>query len=238
MSIGREGMPQMRDSVSIWSIYVPYGVDRQVYIDNCYKTGTVTLINENSEVINRVKIGKLLLQLVEFPDDTDSLGSEVICLTIPYSGEIRVVDVYYTDKQYNFQKENEYRFVKQHNTGIASITVDGRGRTIISVDGGEDVGEIILNVTDNNKTGKLSIQVNGSVNLVSSQSVLIDSPQIFLNQSEEPIPLGNKLAQLLDDILSQLAKESAGPYPLLGRSIYEQLKESIEAIKSTMSFVK
>lgn len=238
MSIGREGMPQMRDSVSIWSIYVPYGVDRQVYIDNCYKTGTVTLINENSEVINRVKIGKLLLQLVEFPDDTDSLGSEVICLTIPYSGEIRVVDVYYTDKQYNFQRENEYRFVKQHNTGIASITVDGRGRTIISVDGGEDIGEIILNVTDNNKTGKLSIQVNGSVNLVSSQSVLIDSPQIFLNQSEEPIPLGNKLAQLLDDILSQLAKESAGPYPLLGRGVYEQLKESIEAIKSTMSFVK
>jgi len=38
------GINQDRDSGSIWSVIIPIGIDRQVYIDQCYLTDTVSII--------------------------------------------------------------------------------------------------------------------------------------------------------------------------------------------------
>jgi hypothetical protein len=244
--IGKSGLPDLRYSHSIWNVYLPYDIDRAEYVENCFKTGTVTLINDNSETKNRVKIGKLALQMVDFPLDESKLGSEVLCATIPYSGEIRVVDVYSTKNQYVSQKENQYVFQKTNGVGTAGIIIDGNGNIILSVDGSATSGILTLNVTNSDRKGRLNVNVNGDVNLIndgnitvkSSTKILLESDKILLNDSEEPILLGEKTVSLLKDILDQLSQESAGPYILRGQAKYKALIEKLEDLKSKLSFVK
>lgn len=242
--IGKIGMNQNRDTVSLWRIYMPSDVDREVYIKTCFLTGTVTLINENGEIVHRVKIGKLAIQTIKFPLDLKSFGSEVICLTAPYSGKLYVTDVYTSSTEFGDQGEDQYRLYKSTDDGFAEVRIDGKGNIFLSVDG-EGESNITISVANKDRTGKLNVNVNGDIlvqndgttTLKSTNQVLIDSPKIYLNDSEEPILLGKKTVQLLSDLLDQLNIESAGPYPLLGNSKYAEIKQGLEDLKSTKSFV-
>ncbi len=149
--IGKIGMSQDRDSVSVWRVCIPFDVDREVYIKNCFLTGTVCLTNENAEVQADVKIGKFALQLIDFPEDSTSQGSEVACATAPYSGQLYVIDVFYTASQYGAQKENQFHLYKTNGLGNAGILIDGNGNIILTVDGDEDNGVVTLNVTNQNR---------------------------------------------------------------------------------------
>jgi hypothetical protein len=42
----------------------------------------------------------------------------------------------------------------------------------------------------------------------------------------------------MKEILDQLAKETAGPYSLIGQPIYAEIAKKLEDLKSTISFVK
>lgn len=243
--IGKTGMNQNRDAISLWRVYLPVDVDRAEYIKTCYLTGTVTLTNENGEIIHKVKVGRLALQLITFPANEKLVGSEVSCLSLPYSGELRVIDVYATSSEFYDQEESQFRFTQSIDNGFAEMRIDGKGRILLSVDGEGDT-EVVLSVTNKNRTGKLTIIANGDISiqndgntvLKTTKQVLIDSPKILLNQSDEPILLGKKTVQLLSDILDNLSKESAGPYTLRGAANYTALKQNLEALKSTISFVK
>ncbi len=81
-------------------------------------------------------------------------------------------------------------------------------------------------------------QITLKANEDSGNAIFMTKDKIQLNESTEPMLLGQKTVQLISDLLDQLAKESAGPYPLLGNSVYTQIKSNIEALKSTLSFVK
>lgn len=245
-SIGISGLDNGRDSVSLWRVALPPDIDRESYIQSCYLSGTITVANDNGELIHNVRIGKVLIQLVDFPETLEDTGSDVLCMTAPYTGQLFIVEVYSTGKQSAYQKENQFRFLKNDGIGTAGVLIDGRGNIILSVDGEEEDGTILITVSNKERKGKLTINVNGEINVIndgttnikSTEQVFIDSPKILLNDSEEPVILGKKLVDLLSEWLDQLGKESAGPYPLLGNQFYIQLKEKLEALKSTLSFVK
>jgi stress response protein YsnF len=269
MGVGKTGMNQYRDSISVWKVYLPIEYDREKYIRHCFLTGTVTLINENAESVHNVKVGKMTMKLIDFPADEKSFGSEVVCVTLPYSGEIRVVDVYVGKTEFDQQGEHQIKLSKSVDGEHAQVLIDGkRGRVAISVDSDDDQGEVNISVTNSNRTGKLSVNVNGEIMVVndgkttvqSSQEiqleqyddeadertsvnikkdqVLVTSKKILLNDSDEPVLLGNKTVSLMKEILDQLGKESAGPYPLVGRPIYTQIAGKLEELKSQLSFVK
>lgn len=228
--IGISGLPVQRDPISIWRVYLPVDVDRDQYVKTCFLTGTVSLINSNAEVQHKVKVGRLVLQMLTFPIDNKSFGSEVLCVSLPYSGSLYIVDVYTSSSEFYDQKENQYRLIQATSNGFAEVRIDGNeGKIFLTVDGEQDT-EILINVVNKDKTGKVTVNANGQIKII--------APKIYLNESEEPMLLGNKTVQMISDILTQLGQESAGPYPLLGQSTYQQLKESLEQLKSTISFVK
>lgn len=245
MSIGREGIQDERSSISVWRVYLPFDVDRDQYVKTCFLTGSITVINDNGEIVNNVKIGRIAVQLVSFPLDRKSFGSKVLCVTEPYSGNLYVVDVFASSNEFHDQKENQYRLYKKTDTGFAELRIDGSGKLILTVDSEGD-SEIVISATNKNRNSKLIVNVNGDIlvqndgntTFKSSKQVLIDSPKILLNESEEPILLGTKTTDLIKELLDQLAKESAGPYPLLGRAVYGQIKKKVDALKSKLSFVK
>lgn len=270
MGVGKTGMNQYRDPISVWKVYLPFEYDRAKYIKNCFRTGTVTLINDNAEIKHGVRIGRMALQFVEFPADINSFGSEVICATLPYSGDIRVVDVYSSKLEFFEQGEDQIKLSKGKSGEYAEVFIDGQnGRVNISVDSDDNKGELSISVTNVNRSAKMSVLVNGELMVVndgkttvqSSQEiqleqydgneeeektfvnikkdeVRIESKKILLNESDEPVVLGNKLKDLLTKLLDQLGKESAGPYPLLGNSFYTNLKQELDKFLSELSFVK
>lgn len=230
--VSKFGIEQSREAFSVWRVIIPQGIDREVYIDRCYKTNTISGTNSNGEIYDQIKCGRLSMQLIDFPLDTDNnaLGSEVLCATLPYSGEVRVIDVYATERQYIGQKENQFYFQKRNNDGSAGVLIDGAGNIILTVFGGNNQGTVLINVGDNNKTGNAEINCNGNV--------LFRASRIDLNPEGEPMLLGQTTVTLLSNLLDQLSQESAGPYPLLHQSNYADLKNNIDAIKSKISFVK
>lgn len=243
--IGKIGMSDGRQSISEWKVCIPFNVDRVKYIKNCFLTGTVSVTNSNGEYVDNVKVGKLAIQEIDFPVNEDFFGSDVICARLPYSGRLCVIEVMYDYKQFQQQKENQYAFVKKSEDGSVAMLLDGNGNVIVSVNGNKDNGVFTLNVTNAKRNGVLKINVNGAIEIdndgeatIKSNQVKIISDKILLNESKEPVLLGNKTVQLISDLLDQLGKESAGPYPLLGNSVYLQLKEDIEDLKSKISFVK
>lgn len=236
--VGKTGMNDDRDPISIWRVYLPLEIGRDVYIRNCYLSGTITLINENGEIISNVKVGKLALQQIDFPIDEKEQGSEVACVKSPYSSQLYVIEVYHTNSQYSSQDENQYRFYKTNGIGTAGILIDGNGNIILTVDGDTGQGNITIAVTNKDRAGNLNLIVNGNVLLENDGDTTIKSKKIQLNESTEPILLGTKTVQLISDLLDILGSESAGPYPLLHQTDYLNLKNNLEALKSTLSFVK
>ncbi len=244
--VGKYGMPIAREPFTVWYVCIPVYQDRAEYVKNVYITGVVSIVNDNGE-FTTAKVGRLSLQLLEFPEDDKSYGSEVACLCNSYNGQLYIVDVFNKSGTYLFQDENQYRLIKQNGDGVASITIDGNGNITLDVDGSDENGKITINCSTEGRKGKLNVIVNGDIliqndgttSLKSTQQVLIDAPKILLAEgAEEPILLGKKTVQLLSDWLDQLAKESAGPYPLLGQATYTQMKQKLEELKSQISFLK
>lgn len=227
--VSRYGMNQDRDPISIWRVYLPTDVDRDVYIRTCYATGRVTLINENGEVKHKVKVGKMAIQLLDFPPDIESFGSEVVCVTMPYSGDIYVVDVYSSSSEMNDQEENQYRLFKV-GKGFAEVRIDGDGRILLSVESEDEAG-VTISVSNKNKDAIAKIQSNGSI--------LVDAPKIIHSEgAEEAMLLGNKTVDLLNELLDVLNLESAGPYTLRSKQKYTDIKKKTEALKSKISYLK
>lgn len=233
---GKNPINQDRHSVSVWRVCLPSDIDREKFIKKCYLTGTISVIDEFAERQDNVKIGRLALQSVIFPIDQNSVGSEVVCVSSPYGGRLYVVDVY-DSAEFADQNEQQYRLFKTSDGGYAEVKVDGRGNILIIVDSESDSLISIIG-TSKSKNSKLNIDIKGSATVRVSEEILIESKKISLNKEGEPMLLGTKTVELIQKILDQLGKESAGPYPLLGQGVYIELKKDLEALKSTLSFVK
>lgn len=177
-SIGPEPLPQGRDIISIWNVYLPLDQDRERYIKNSYLTSTITVTNSNGEIVHRVQAGKLALQAIRFPIDNKDLGSQVICCSAPYSGKLYVVDVFDQDTEYTDLAENQYRFKKASVEGFAEVLIDGNtGLIILNVDSESTGGKIKINIANKDKSGELDVSVNGDINLNVTGNINLSASQ-------------------------------------------------------------
>jgi hypothetical protein len=212
---GTNGIPYGRDPISVWSICLPFDYDRAEYIKTCYLTGTVIVSNDNGEQ-NKAKIGKLALQLAQFPLSNETVGSQVACISTPYGDQLYVVDVYSKSTEFEYQSEDQFKLEKHNDTGCAELSIDGNGIISLSVQSFEEKGGVVnVNITNASRTGKLNLIVNGQINiqndgdvvLKTTKQILIDSPKILLNDSEEPVLLGQKVVDFLTEWLDILGKD-------------------------------
>lgn len=161
--MGENKLPTDRKTISEWAVYLPDEVDRSKYIETCFLTNTITLTNANAEVKHRVRISKEALREVRFPVDSTDLGSEVICVTSPFSEKLFVVAVFDPITFYTEQKENQYRFNKSTSDGYADLVIDGQNGVVqIGVRSEQSGGIVSINVTNANKTAQYKITVNGT----------------------------------------------------------------------------
>lgn len=218
--MGENKLPTDRKTISEWAVYLPDGVDRSKYIETCFLTNTITLTNANAEVKHRVRISKEALREVRFPVDSTDLGSEVICVTSPFSEKLFVVAVFDPITFYTEQKENQYRFNKSTSDGYADLVIDGQNGVVqIGVRSEQNGGVVSINVTNANKTAQYKITVNGThivqtngdidftsfngnFNVLSKAIKLLDGTYGGLTKTQELQTQLNKTNDLLTQILN------------------------------------
>lgn len=188
-----EGIGGARTAISIWNVYLPSEVDRNKYVTNCLRTGTVTLINTNNEVVHKIPIGKLALQLVKFPAEQPAkgpaveprLGSVVSCGNVLGHNQMFVLDVYNYENEFNHIEENEFRLIKEDGVNKAEVSLRGKkGIASVSVHSDDaDGGQLHINVTHSDGesalvklsvSGDIDVEATGSVSVKSSSGLLMD----------------------------------------------------------------
>lgn len=167
-----QGIRGYRTSHSIWNVTIPVDEDRDQYITNCYRTSTVSLINQNAEVRHRIPIGKLTIQLVDFPPDDSQLGSPVLCGNIAGHDQIFVLDVFNQEDEFTNLSENTIDLTKSNGNNTATLSLIGNnGGALLNVNSDQNNGGIIyINASNSLNSGLLNIEVNGNINVINTNS--------------------------------------------------------------------
>jgi len=179
MAIGKTS--GFRNTSTLWRVYLPVDIDRSLYIKSCYNTSTVSLINDNSEIYSGVPVGKTCIQYIEFPEDSDQLGSHVMCITEPRSNKPFVIEVFNSSDEYDFVEENQHFIQQKTSSGSANISVDGLNG-LVSISSNSNVSDSGVTVSSHSESGDSSISLESDI-------VSVKSSTEFSVESENKISL-------------------------------------------------
>lgn len=166
-SVGQQSMPQKRNSFGIGYIALPQDQDRDKFISHCLRNYTVSIMTENSEFINNVKIGLLAIQLVEFPETSKEYGSMVGWANYPKHNQPVIVDVYAGNDTFSTLSEHEFRLMKSTDGGTAVISGNAKdGKIFIGVDNDSE-SEVNIHAVNKNQDATINLFAKGAINLSS-----------------------------------------------------------------------
>lgn len=157
-NLGFRGQGFVRNSFGIAYIYIPNDVDRDAFISKCYATNTVSIITENSEVINNVLIGKNTINFIEFPQK-GKIGSLISFGNIQKNNQIIVLDVYNKRDEFEAKSENQIKITKKNLNNIGTFLIDvENNKVILSLNTDENSEITLRSISDNS---------NSSIKLIS-----------------------------------------------------------------------
>lgn len=246
-SIGQSG---------IGTIVVPDDTVRDQYIENCYRTSTVTIQGGYGYgYISSVKILPEILQKIKFPLKSSEKGTQILWIRENWSNRPVVIGILETEGYTNLLKENQQRIVQQFGDNIVEIFLDANSSTLnINVVGNSENPSLInIKTSSGSEDSLLNLESDGKVNLSANQITATSRKDfsVFLKTSdnEELISIiGNEektefkdqfdniITSDKDNIKIQVAKEfnidSGKEQMVLGNTLENLLKELIQAIQS------
>lgn len=237
-------------------IVVPDDNTRKQYIEDCFRTSTVTINGGYGYgYISSVKIFSDVLQKVKFPLTQNERGTPVFWVRENFSNRPIIIGVLSEEGYTNLLKENQERIVQQFGDNIVEIFLDANSSTLnINVVGNSENPSLInIKTSSGSEDSLLNLESDGKVNLSANQITATSRKDfsIFLKTSdnEELISIiGNEektefkdqfdniITSDKDNIKIQVAKEfnidSGKEQMVLGNTLENLLKELIQAIQS------
>lgn len=157
-------------------VYMPADVDREAYIRNCFNTNTVSITNENGQYLHRVPVDKVSMQFVEFPESTEELGSPVLVQNIKPNNTVVITSVFSASGDVEFSEEHQYKFRKQQDDRYGEVLINGkRGQVQVNCEGDSEGGEYYESVTNDNKTAKKYVKVDGDYTVENDGKIQFNS---------------------------------------------------------------
>ncbi len=238
--LSNKGINSNRKNSGVGYVILPRDLDRESYIKTCYRTGTVTLfIEDGFDITNRVRIGKIAIQLIEFPNKVGELGSPVVWVNYPGQEEPIITEVLFNQQEGLDIQEGSFLLKKEKSGSDSQVFMSRDGKMMISVRSDYDETFIDIRSLGKDNTGAVNISSNGTVNVISDNEVNVVSKLIKHNDGTEPMVLGDTLAEFLTNFVDQVGAitvaTSIGAQPIINKVQVLELKNSIEAIKSQIS---
>lgn len=179
-------------SVGVAYIAVPFGVDRDLFVDQCYRKERVNIIlDQGGTMVKNCHIDSKILQEIKFPDSYKSLGSQIVFVMDSFNKVPIVIANISRTAERVVSGEEKFTIHKAINGGDLSIVGSGEGKLFIKLESTE-ASNLTINVKGKNST--LKINCDGTTTIYSKDDINIgSSSKIIHNEGGEPIPLGNTL---------------------------------------------
>jgi hypothetical protein len=228
--VGRRHPYNYSDSLGVGYIFIPEnykGSSRVDFIEECYRRERVSIIIEGGTTKHDCYITQEALQNITFPsncvsDGEDALGSVVIFLTEESRDHPVVIGTLSKPDGSKLLKEDSVRLFRYSDGNYAAIMVDGKTGSInVSTfsRSGVNGGNLEINVSNQNKSAKLSVNVKGSVEIEATEKIKINGAKnielntggdvvlhptgkLLIGGANESVLLGDKTVEVMEDMMS------------------------------------
>lgn len=155
----------VRDYCGIGNAIIPKDKDRDKYIEQCFRRGTVSIVLENGGVIDNVQISKSAIKDLDFPDTYKGLGSQVVWINKPRQNQPIIIGIFNKNNEFVNINEKKDSLRKSSSKGVNEVIVDSNNGIIVvnSSSFVESGGDIYIISTNKKKSSKMSIKVSGSI---------------------------------------------------------------------------
>jgi hypothetical protein len=169
-----------RGKTGVGYIYLPpdkQGDSRTRYVENCKRTGKVSIILEDGGgIAHNCPVAKHCIDDLEFPQEFGKIGSAVMFYIGMSNGLPYIHSVFNKENEGGSASENEYKVVKTNGNNIAQMSVDGQtGNIILSVNSDSTGGKLNINVKNTDREGQMNINVIGTSNISTTDKCSISS---------------------------------------------------------------
>lgn len=155
-------------------IAIPNGVDREAFIETCFRRNRVTIITDYGAVINECYIFKNTLQQISFPNEINAKGSCICYVCGDFSNKPVVIGVIEENDQSSLLNEGMFRLEK--TMGGTTITIQGDpANNSLSVNvTSVDPSKINIFVKGNEENA-VNIESSGAVNVTTDKMISLKS---------------------------------------------------------------
>lgn len=243
-------------SAGVGFVVVPSEVDRVQYINDCYRTNTLTINGgKGYGYFSGVHADINVMQNIKFPTDEENRGTPVVWVKDAVSQLPVIVAVLRKQGDYYSLDENQYRLKRGTETRNVEIFVDGNtaGLDITILGDKEEPSNIDIKLSSENADSVLNVSCDNEINIIGNKSVNVVTNQKATlkvkEKGEEKMSLSYELGVGLNykdefenevvakdgevDIISKKINHNSGKEPMvLGDTLAELLDEMLKAIQA------
>jgi len=168
-----KGLPGQRSSAGVGYIFIPEDyADRTTYVQNCYNTGQLSLIDEFGRIDN-IRISKHIIKDLEFPIEYKQLGSCLVWVNIPkYEQPIAIACINKSTEMFDVF-ENQFTFSKKNDDTTVEIRGSIEDSTLnININSNKvTTPELNIRVQSSANQASINTNVDGNINTIVSDSI-------------------------------------------------------------------
>jgi hypothetical protein len=245
-------------SAGVGFVVVPSDIDREQYINDCYRTNTLTINGgKGYGYFSGVHADINVMQNITFPTDEENRGTAVVWVKDAISQLPVIVGVLRKQNEYYSLAENQFRLKRQNGdkTKFVELFIDGDESCfdIVLVGDEETPAELNVKLGSKNKDSILNISSDNELNISSEKKVKIGTNQkieveisdkgetktsivyelglglVYKDEFENEITC--KDGQV--DVISKKINHNSGKEPMvLGNTLADLLDEMLKAIQA------
>lgn len=243
-------------SAGVGFVVVPSEVDRVQYINDCYRTNTLTINGgKGYGYFSGVHADINVMQNIKFPTDEENRGTPVVWVKDAVSQLPVIVAVLRKQGDYYSLDENQYRLKRGTETRNVEIFVDGNtaGLDITILGDKEEPANIDIKLSSENADSVLNVSCDNEINIIGNKSVNVVTNQKATlkvkEKGEEKMSLSYELGVGLNykdefenevvakdgevDIISKKINHNSGKEPMvLGDTLAKLLDDMLKAIQA------
>lgn len=243
-------------SAGVGFVVVPSEVDRVQYINDCYRTNTLTINGgKGYGYFSGVHADINVMQNIKFPTDEENRGTPVVWVKDAVSQLPVIVSVLRRQGEYYSLDENQYRLKRGTETRNVEIFVDGTtaGLDITVLGDKDEPANIDIKLSSENADSVLNVSCDNEINIIGNKSVNVVTNQKATlkvkEKGEEKMSLSYELGVGLNykdefenevvakdgevDIISKKINHNSGKEPMvLGNTLADLLDEMLKAIQA------
>lgn len=161
-----------RPTMGVGYVIIPSNVEREEFVDVCYKTNTLSILTEGSMVFHNVLVDVDAMQSVEFPEEESPYGTPVIWASLN-TGQVFVVGVLIKKGQISkSQDEKSMRIIRADEKGSVSMNFDGvRHQIDLNVNSIDGASRLNIVATDPKGESLIDFKVGGNFQLFVSNTI-------------------------------------------------------------------